>query len=143
MSEEEMEFSEDDFNYTDKQITISVRTIGIPENLPKNGVILDLKGILNIYSANPLKGVLANLINAGKTKIYVYMKQLDNIDSSGLGGLIAVQTKLLKINGVLKVVEPSDKARSVLKLTNLESYFHMNDIFVPQVNIIMPHLLPE
>ncbi|HRG47149.1 MAG TPA: STAS domain-containing protein [Leptospiraceae bacterium] len=131
MSEEEMEFSEDDFNYTDKQITISVRTIGIPENLPKNGVILDLKGILNIYSANPLKGVLANLINAGKTKIYVYMKQLDNIDSSGLGGLIAVQTKLLKINGVLKVVEPSDKARSVLKLTNLESYFHMNDIFVP------------
>ena len=139
MSEEEMEFSEDDFNYTDKQITISVRTIGIPENLPKNGVILDLKGILNIYSANPLKGVLANLINAGKTKIYVYMKQLDNIDSSGLGGLIAVQTKLLKINGVLKVVEPSDKARSVLKLTNLESYFHMNDIFVPQVNIIMPH----
>ena len=131
MSEEEMEFSEDDFNYTDKQITISVRTIGIPENLPKNGVILDLKGILNIYSANPLKGVLANLINAGKTKIYVYMKQLDNIDSSGLGGLIAVQTKLLKINGVLKVVEPSDKARSVLKLTNLESYFPMNDIFVP------------
>lgn len=131
MSEEEMEFSEDDFNYADKQITISVRTIGIPENLPKNGVILDLKGILNIYSANPLKGVLANLINAGKTKIYVYMKQLDNIDSSGLGGLIAVQTKLLKINGVLKVVEPSDKARSVLKLTNLESYFHMNDIFVP------------
>jgi hypothetical protein len=55
MSEEEMEFSEDDFNYADKQITISVRTIGIPENLPKNGVILDLKGILNIYSANPLK----------------------------------------------------------------------------------------
>ena len=131
MSEEEMEFSEDDFNYADKQITISVRTIGIPENLPKNGEILDLKGILNIYSANPLKAVLANLINSGKTKIYIYMKHLDNIDSSGLGGLIAVQTKLLKINGVLKVVEPSDKARSVLKLTNLESYFHMNDIFVP------------
>jgi anti-anti-sigma factor len=131
MSEEEIDFSGEDFNYTDKQITISVRSIGVPENLPKNGVIVDLKGILNIYSANPLKAILANLINAGKIKIYVYMKQLENIDSSGLGGLIAIQTKLLKVNGMLKVLEPSEKTRSVLKLTNLESYFHMSDVFIP------------
>ena len=56
------------------------------------------------------------------------MKQLENIDSSGLGGLIAVQTKLQKVNGVLKVIEPSEKTRSVLKLTNLESYFNMNEV---------------
>jgi anti-sigma B factor antagonist len=131
MSEEEIDFSTEDFNYSDKQITISVRTIGIPEELPENGTVLDLKGILNIYSANPLKAILANLINAGKIKIYIYMKHLDNIDSSGLGGLIAIQTKLSKLNGVLKVLEPSEKARSVLKLTNLETYFHMSDIFIP------------
>ncbi len=59
------------------------------------------------------------------------MKQLENIDSSGLGGLIAVQTKLQKVNGVLKVIEPSEKTRSVLKLTNLESYFNMNEVFIP------------
>lgn len=131
MNEEEIDFSSDDYNYSDKQITISVRTIGIPSGLPENGIVLDLKGILNIYSANPLKAILANLVNAGKIRIYVYMKHLENIDSSGLGGLIAVQTKLAKMNGVLKVLEPSEKTRSVLKLTNLESYFHMNDVFVP------------
>ncbi len=131
MNEEEIDLSAEDFNYSDKQITISVRSIGVPDNLPANGVIVDLKGILNIYSANPLKSILANLMNVGKIRIYVYMKQLDNIDSSGLGGLIAVQTKLLKVNGVLKVIEPSEKTRSVLKLTNLESYFNMNEVFIP------------
>lgn len=128
---EEIDLTAEDFNYSDKQITISVRTIGVPENLPENGVVIDLKGILNLYSANPLKSVLSNLINVGKIRIYVYMKHLENIDSSGIGGLIAVQTKLSKMNGVLKVLEPSDKTRSVLKLTNLETYFHMNEKFVP------------
>lgn len=128
---EEIDFTSEDFNYSDKQITISIRSIGVPENLPEDGIVLDLKGVLNIYSANPLKAILANLINVGITKIYVYMKQLDNIDSSGLGGLIAVQTKLIKMNGVLKILEPSEKTRSVLKLTNLEKYFHMSDEFVP------------
>ena len=51
---------------------------------------------------NPLKQFLANLINVGKIRIYIYMKQLENIDSSGLGGLICSQTKLQKVNGVLK-----------------------------------------
>lgn len=129
--DEEIDLTTDEFNYTDKQITISVRTIGVPDNLPPNGVIIDLKGVLNIYSANPLKAILANLINVGKVRIYIYMKQLDNIDSSGLGGLIAVQTKLQKVNGALKVIEPSEKTRSVLKLTNLESYFNMNEVFIP------------
>ncbi|HMV41995.1 MAG TPA: STAS domain-containing protein [Leptospiraceae bacterium] len=128
---EEIDLTAEDFNYSDKQITISVRTIGVPENLPENGVVIDLKGILNLYSANPLKSVLSNLINVGKIRIYVYMKHLENIDSSGIGGLIAVQTKLSKMNGVLKVLEPSDKTRSVLKLTNLETYFHMSEKFVP------------
>lgn len=128
---EEIDFTTEDFNYSDKQITISVRTIGVPENLPDNGIVIDLKGILNLYSANPLKSILANLINIGKTRIYVYMKHLENIDSSGIGGLIAVQTKLSKMNGVLKVLEPSDKTKSVLKLTNLETYFHMSEKFIP------------
>ncbi|MBP9887038.1 MAG: STAS domain-containing protein [Leptospiraceae bacterium] len=131
MNKDEIDFSSEDFNYTDKQITISVRSIGVPDNLPGNGIVLDLKGVLNIYSANPLKAILSNLINLGISKIYVYMKQLDNIDSSGLGGLIAVQTKLTKVGGALKIIEPSEKTRSVLKLTNLENYFHMSDVFIP------------
>ncbi|MBK8399048.1 MAG: STAS domain-containing protein [Leptospiraceae bacterium] len=130
-NEEEFDFNSEEYNYTDKLITISVRSIGVPENLPSNGIVLDLKGVLNIYSANPLKAILANLINVGKTKVYVYMKHLDNIDSSGLGGLIAVQTKLKKMDGALRIIEPSEKTRSVLKLTNLESYFHMSEVFIP------------
>ena len=130
-NEEEFDFNSEEYNYTDKLITISVRSIGVPENLPSNGIVLDLKGVLNIYSANPLKAILANLINVGKTKVYVYMKHLDNIDSSGLGGLIAVQTKLKKMDGALRIIEPSEKTRSVLKLTNLENYFHMSEVFIP------------
>ena len=130
-NEEEFDFNSEEYNYTDKLITISVRSIGVPEDLPSNGIVLDLKGVLNIYSANPLKAILANLINVGKTKVYVYMKHLDNIDSSGLGGLIAVQTKLKKMDGALRIIEPSEKTRSVLKLTNLESYFHMSEVFIP------------
>ena len=130
-NEEEFDFNSEEYNYTDKLITISVRSIGGAENLPSNGIVLDLKGVLNIYSANPLKAILANLINVGKTKVYVYMKHLDNIDSSGLGGLIAVQTKLKKMDGALRIIEPSEKTRSVLKLTNLENYFHMSEVFIP------------
>lgn len=130
-NEEEFDFNSEEYNYTDKLITISVRSIGVPEDLPSNGIVLDLKGVLNIYSANPLKAILANLINVGKTKVYVYMKHLDNIDSSGLGGLIAVQTKLKKMDGALRIIEPSEKTRSVLKLTNLENYFHMSEVFIP------------
>lgn len=120
MNTEGIDLSSSKFNYEGTELQIKTRTKAEPYQ-PTNGVVIDIKGDLNLYSTPALKQILTNLVDAGKVKIFVNVANLNYIDSSGLGTFLAHQSKLLKMNGYVKVCSPAKQVLAVIELTKLKS----------------------
>ncbi|MBK8397898.1 MAG: STAS domain-containing protein [Leptospiraceae bacterium] len=114
------DFTSPDFNHEGSELQITTRNKS-EMNQPMDGIVVDIKGDLNLYSTPALKQILTNLVDAGKIKIFVNVEDLNYIDSSGLGAFLAHQSKLLKINGYIKVCCPTKQVLAVLELTKLKS----------------------
>lgn len=114
-----------DFNHEGTDLTIKVRPQQ-DQRLPKDGIIIEMTGDLNLYSTPALKKIIDRLISAGKTKIYIIMDKLEYIDSSGLGAFLSFQSRLLKIQGFVKLCGPSRQVLSVLELTKLKTMLKVN-----------------
>ncbi len=100
--------------------------ITITEN---NGVqVLGLKGkILGGPEAGAIKDTMHELISNNKKKILIDMRELDLMNSSGLGILIAAVTTLKNNGGKLALVHVPERIRHLLKITRLNSVFAQFD----------------
>ncbi|MCE9500161.1 MAG: STAS domain-containing protein [Leptospira sp.] len=116
-----------DFNHDGSELKIQIRREEIPEFFPVDGVIIDITGDINLYSAQAIKNIINNLIDAGKLKIFINLEEVMYIDSSGLGAFLSAQSKLLKISGFLKIFSPSKSVGYVLDLTKLRSLLKVHD----------------
>jgi anti-sigma B factor antagonist len=115
-----MDLSSTNFNHEGSDLKILTRNIPIT-NLPTDGIVLDIVGDLNLYSTPALKTILNNLVDAGKIKIYINSEELSYIDSSGLGAILSIQSRLMKMNGFVKICSPSKQVLAVLELTKLKT----------------------
>jgi len=120
MSIQGIDFTNPKFNHEGTELQIKTRPKSQPYQ-PTNGIVIDIKGDLNLYSTPALKQILTNLVDAGKIKIFVNVENLQYIDSSGLGTFLAHQSKLLKMDGYIKVCCPTKQVLAVIELTKLRS----------------------
>lgn len=125
MSNSNVDFSSPNFNHIGPELQIKTRIKPEP-NQPVDGAILDIVGDLNLYSTPALKQILGNLVDAGKIKIFVNTENLNYIDSSGLGAFLAIQSKLMKMSGFIKLCCPTKQVLAVLELTKLKSMLKVN-----------------
>ncbi|MEM7182086.1 MAG: STAS domain-containing protein [Spirochaetota bacterium] len=111
----------DSYNFHGAQFEMLVRRENLPEDLADDFVILDLQGDLNLFSAPAVKQCLENLVSIGKNKLICDMSEVEYLDSSGLGVFIAIHAKLKMADkgGFLKILNPSMKVQSTLKLIKL------------------------
>jgi anti-anti-sigma factor len=119
------EFNTDEFKYLGTDLKIITRIEG-HENLPEDGVILDIIGDLNLYSTIHLKNILNLIVEKGKNKIFIDTSQLNYIDSSGLGAFLNIQSKLLKSNGFIRICSPTRQVTSILELTKLKNMLRVS-----------------
>jgi len=89
-------------------------------------VILDLTGRLWILDL-PLRDLMNNLLNEGKTWFVLNLAGVDYIDSSGLGQLITIWTSIRNRNGQMTVLSPTKRVQRLLDITRLDSVFHIFD----------------
>ncbi|MBP7280625.1 MAG: STAS domain-containing protein [Leptospiraceae bacterium] len=120
MSTQGIDFTNSDYNHEGSELQIKTRPKSEPYQ-PTDGIIVDIKGDLNLYSTPALKQILTNLVDAGKIKIFVNVENLNYIDSSGLGAFLAHQSKLMKMSGYIKLCCPTKQVLAVLELTKLKS----------------------
>lgn len=125
MNTPNIDFTSSNFNYLGSDLQIATRINSAPFQ-PADGVILDMTGDLNLYSAPAVKQILTNLLDVGKIKIFVNVEKLNYIDSSGLGAFLALQAKLMKLNGYIKLCCPSKQVLAVLELTKLKAMLKVN-----------------
>lgn len=91
----------------------------------KNLWDVELIGEVDIYTAGDLKQVLMGLLQEKEADIRLNCKELDYIDSTGLGVLIGILKRLKNIEKQIIIVNPKDNISKLLKITGLDKIFIM------------------
>ena len=90
--------------------------------------ILDLRGSVRMGDgAISLRNAIRGLIEQGNKKILLNLAGVKNIDSSGIGELIANYTTMSRDGGQLKLLKLTDKIRDLLVITKLLTVFDSYD----------------
>ena len=97
--------------------------------------ILDLSGSVRMgEGAISLRNSLRGLNDQGKKKILLNLASVKNIDSSGIGELIANYTTLSRNGGQLKLLSLTEKIRDLLVITKLLTVFDSYDTEAEALN---------
>jgi anti-anti-sigma factor len=90
-------------------------------------VILELTGrlIFDEDGDRLLRQQVAAVIAAGDRNILLDLHGVRQMDSGGVGTLVAVYLHALKRGGKLKLLRPSERVNRVLHMTHLESAFEV------------------
>jgi len=97
----------------------------------KNGItILHLSGkIMGGPEATEINEKINQLIDSDNKKIVIDLVNVDWMNSSGLGILIGAVTVLKNSNGLLCLINVSDRIKNLLKITKLNTVFDIYDNF--------------
>ena len=97
-------------------------------------VILDLKGRITVGpEATAMREKVAALAAAGTKNIVLNLKDVDYIDSTGLGALVICSTSLRKSGGVIKLLNLNRRNIELLIMTKLATVF---DLFADEQDAV-------
>ena len=119
------------------KMTASTRLVG--------GVtIVDLYGriVLGEGSAG-VRDLVRNLIKEGNKKILLNLRDVDYIDSSGLGELVSAFTSVRSQGGELKLLNLTKRVRALLHITKLLTVFDITDDEAASVKSFSPAIWPS
>jgi len=86
--------------------------------------ILDLNGSVRIGEGSiALRNAIRQLTESGKSKILLNLGNVNYMDSSGIGELIANYTTVSRSGGQLKLLNLTDKIQNLLVITKLLTVF--------------------
>lgn len=98
--------------------------LDISERQSGDVTILDLNGSIRMgEGCISLRNALRGLAEGGKNKILLNLASVKNVDSSGIGELIANYTSLTRDGGQLKLLNLTEKIRDLLVITKLLTVF--------------------
>ena len=91
-------------------------------------IIISLTGkIMGGPEATEINEEFNQLIDDKKLKVVIDLKEVEWMNSSGLGILIDAVTVLKNNNGALRLVNVSDRIVNLLKITKLDTVFDLRD----------------
>src|SRR6266699_337598 len=132
-----MSRSEDALRRLPMKMTASTRLVG--------GVtIVDLSGriVLGEGSAG-LRDLLRKLVSEGIKKILLNLRNVDYIDSPGLGELVSAFTSMRSQGGELKLLNLTKRVRALLQITKLLTVFDITDDEATSVKSFSPAIWPS
>jgi anti-sigma B factor antagonist len=99
--------------------------------------ILDLDGRLIV--GPPSSQIREAISRTGNSKVILNLKNVDYIDSTGLGSLVICFTSLQKSGGALKLVNLNKRNLELLVLTKLSTVFEIFNDEQDGVNSFFPN----
>ncbi len=102
-------------------------------------VILDLTGRITVgEGASLLREGLRALVEESRVNVVLNLKEVDYIDSTGLGALVMCHNSILKAGGKLKLLNLNQRAIELLVMTKLSVVFETFDDEQDAVNSFFP-----
>lgn len=81
---------------------------------------IKLKGELDHHSADESRVLIDKKLNEGKfNKLVIDLKNLDFIDSSGIGFVIGRYKVIRKRNGVIEIINANSKVKKILDMSGI------------------------
>jgi anti-sigma B factor antagonist len=96
--------------------TIQIRQAG-------NVTLVDVSGRLTSFEGLAFCDAIQRLLRNGEIDIILNLKDLDYLDSSGIGELVRNYLAVVKKGGSMKVVGLAPKVEEILKITQLYQVF--------------------
>lgn len=98
--------------------------------------VIEPSGILNAVKGNELRREITNLTATGVEIVLIDLQNVNFIDSSGLGALVAAMQSVKQANGKLFICSVNEQVRMVFELTKMDrilQIFANKDEFNSQV----------
>lgn len=92
-----------------------------------NIIILEFQGRLDASAVKECKTLMEDMVNKKKINLVIDLKDVDFIDSTGLGILVSSLRSINKIGGDIKISSLQDRVRSIFELTRLHHIFEIFD----------------
>jgi len=116
------------FNGTTYKGDEKMAELEVTERQAGDVTILDMNGSVRMgEGAISLRDSIRGLVEGGKKKILLNLGGVKNIDSSGIGELIANYTTVSRDGGQLKLLNLTDKIQNLLVITKLLTVFDSYD----------------
>ena len=102
-------------------------------------LVLDLCGRLVLGpDATDFRRTIASVSAQGKNNVIVNLKEVDYIDSTGLGTLVIAHSTFEKAGGAMKLLHLSKRSAELLILTKMSTVFEMFDDEQGAINSFFP-----
>ena len=95
----------------------------IEQTLHGTVTVLSLTGDLDSFSTNYLKEQLGKLFADSKYEIVIDLKNVDFVDSAGLGQLVSALKLCVHHQGNLMLVGANESITDLLRITKLDTVF--------------------
>ncbi len=92
-------------------------------NQEKNIWEVNIQGEIDIYTAGKLKEKLNKILDERNGDLKVNLKELEYIDSTGLGVFIGVLRRLKENGKNIKMMNPRPNIKKLLNITGLDKIF--------------------
>jgi len=90
--------------------------------------IVEVHGVITVGAGNMmLRDIVTSLLKEGNKKLLLSLRDVEYIDSAGLGELVKTHTTLERQGGQLKIVNLSQKVQDLFKLTGLHKVFDVHE----------------
>ena len=90
--------------------------------------IVDLSGRITLGDGgNILRDTVRDLLSKGNKKIVLNLKDINYVDSSGIGELVKAFTTSKEHGGELKLLNVPKRIHDLLQITKLHTLFDMKD----------------
>jgi len=87
--------------------------------------VLSLSGRLDLANGNKLKDEIKTILDNGKTAIHLCMKDLEFVNSSGLGAMVSIMKEIRLRRGRLTLSDMVDYVHEVFDITQLSHIFEI------------------
>ncbi|OHD63857.1 MAG: hypothetical protein A2176_12140 [Spirochaetes bacterium RBG_13_51_14] len=89
--------------------------------------VIQVSGEVDLYNVSELKKALFSITDGRHFSVIVDMKNVNYMDSSGIGALVAGQKKMRAHNGRFALMNIHEDVLNILKLATLDKFFKIYD----------------
>lgn len=96
------------------------------EEILNDSVKISLKGEIDICTSNELKEKLYNIIDTNQKDLLIDCKELNYIDSTGLGIFVATLKKAKQYEKKITILNLKDNIKKLFIITGLDKIFQID-----------------
>ena len=92
----------------------------------KRVAVMSVSGRVDSSTAPELESQLSQVVDGGRHHIVLDLKDVEYMSSAGLRAMVSTLKKVKRVNGDLRLANPSARVEEVLRLAGLTSIFSIH-----------------